>query len=173
MKLCLNVGSGQRAFVSTDEVQWVNIDKIKRDGMQTDLVADGASLPQADASVDYFVLHHVLEHFWPGDAKALVIEAHRVLKPGGSLLVFVPNLQVLASRWLGGELETQLYLTNVYGAYMGNPEDYHKWGFTPQSLADFLWEHAPWGSMRPFDWREIPGADFAKDYWIMACEVVK
>lgn len=173
MKLGLNVGSGQRPFKSTPALRWSNVDKIARGNMKVDLLADGACLPHDDASVDYCVLHHVLEHFGCGEAVGLIREAHRVLKPGGSLLVFVPNLQALCARWLGGELDTQLFMTNVYGAYMNDEEDRHRWGYDPPSLADFLWESAQWQEMRPFDWREIPGASFARDFWIMAAECVK
>lgn len=173
MRIGLNVGSGQRPFASNDEIEWVNIDKVEREGMKVDRVDDGCSLCTADASVDIVVLHHVLEHLWPDDAKLLIMEAFRVLKPSGSLLVFVPNMQALAARWLGGELTTQVYLTNVYGAYMGNDEDRHKWGFDALALSDFLWSSAQWTSMKPFDWRDVPGADFARDWWVLAAEVIK
>lgn len=176
MMLCLNVGSGQRPFLSdmSAGVQWVNIDKVERTGHAVNLLCDAAHLPYEDATVDLFVLHHVLEHFGCGEGASLIQEAHRVLRPGGSLLVFVPNMQALAARWLGGELDTQVYFTNVYGAYMeGEEESRHKWGFDVTSLADFLWKGAVWTHMRPFDWRPIPGSDFARDWWIMACECIK
>ena len=44
--------------------------------------------PYADASVDFFLCSHVLEHV-PGDRKALR-ELHRILKPGGFGIVMVP-----------------------------------------------------------------------------------
>ena len=173
MRIGLNVGSGQRRFESSGDVEWVNVDKVEREGMRVDRLDDGRDLCTADAAVDFVVLHHVLEHFWLGDAVALVAEAHRVLKPGGSLLVFVPNMQALAGRWLSGELDTQLYLTNVYGAYMGSPEDLHRWGFTWPTLDEFLSTHAKWSEVKAFDWRELPGSSFARDWWIIALECIK
>jgi len=173
VKIALNVGSGQRPFTTIPgEVQWINIDSVQRPEMPTpDLVCDGAHLPFQDNSVDYFVLHHVLEHFGCGEGESLIKEAHRVLKPGGSLLVFVPDLEALAIRWLDGGLSTQIYVTNLYGAYMGDEADRHRWGFDEQSLREFLsmmrWE------VKPFNWRHIPGADIAKDFWILGAECVK
>lgn len=174
MKFALNVGSGQRPFTSTPEIAWRNVDTVRREGYVVDDICDGAHLPDADATVDYFVLHHVLEHFGCGEGAALIAEAHRVLRPGGSLLVFVPNMQALAARWLGGELDDQVYFTNVYGAYISSEEESrHRWGFNATTLAEFLWTNALWTHMRPFDWRPIPGSSFARDWWIMACECIK
>jgi predicted SAM-dependent methyltransferase len=171
-KLGCNVGSGQRRFTSTPEVLWINIDKISRPGHEPDLICDGAHIPRADGSVDYFVLHHVLEHFGCNDGVDLLAEAYRVLKPGGSLLVFVPDLRMLASRWLLGQLDTQLYMTNLYGAYMGDEADRHRWGYDRNSLHGFL-RQMSWHGVEMFDWRHIPGADLACDWWIAGMECVR
>jgi len=172
-KIGLNVGSGQRPFTSTPQVEWINVDKIQRDGHRVDLIADGAHLPYEPASVDYFVLHHVLEHFGCGEADTLIKEAHRVLRDSGSLLVFVPNIRALAREWLSAKLDTQIFLTNVYGAYMGSEEDRHKWAYDPHTLGTFLRAHATWSSVLEFDWRSIDGSDVARDWWICAMEARK
>jgi len=169
----LNVGSGQRRFTSTPEVEWINVDKISRPDEEPDLQCDGGHLPYADSSVDYFVLHHVCEHFHCGEAAGLIREAFRVLKSRGSLLVFVPDLRALAVRWLEGGLSTQIYVTNLYGAYRGDQESEHKWGFDRDSLNEFLWSAASWYAMKPFDWRDVSGASCAKDFWILGVECVK
>lgn len=170
----LNVGCGQRCFSSTLAMQWINVDKIARAEMPApDWECDGGSLPSEDNSVDLFVLHHVLEHFGCNEANGLLKEAYRVLKPGGSLLIFVPDVFMLAKRWLAGELNTQLYLTNMYGAYMGSEEDRHKWGYTWQSLIRSIEESEKWKEILRFDWRPIPGADIARDWWILGMEAIK
>lgn len=175
-KIGLNIGSGQRPFKSTDGVQWWNIDSQAR--WNPDICCNGSLLvdPQGlrlpQDYVDYVVLHHVLEHFGCGESSGLIAEAKRVLKPGGSLYVSVPDMKQLAIGWNAGKISTQIYFTNVYGAYMGSEDDRHKWGFTAESLGLFL---------NNFDWsviRYLPpiypsGAEIARDWWILEMECVK
>ena len=172
MKMGLNIGSGERRFTSTPQVEWVNIDKVSRPGEEPDIVCDGTALPYADESVDYVVLHHVLEHFGCGEGRGLIEEARRVLRSHGSLLVFVPDLRALARRWLEGGLTTQIYVTNLYGAYRGDEESRHKWGFDRDSLREFL-RSVDWWRVGDYDWRGIPGSDCAKDFWILGVECEK
>lgn len=168
----VNVGSGQRPFHDTPEVEWLNVDAVEHEGMpKPDVVCDGAHLRgYPDESFDYYVLHQVLEHEGCG-GRGLIEEAHRVLKPNGSLLVFVPDMRALAQRWLMGLLDDETYLINVYGAYMGHEEDRHKFGFTHATLTKLLSQH--FTTVKDFDWRPIPGSDFARDWWVLAMEAIK
>lgn len=166
----LNVGSGQRPF---DRSQgWINIDSNPR--WEADLVRSWDHLPMfKDGSVDIVVSHHSIEHVGCGEADGCIWEAWRVLKPEGSLIVSVPNMRKLAVLWLSGELTTQIYMTNVYGAYMGHEEDRHKWGFDAVSLEGQI-KVAPWRAVGDFNYRPIPGADIARDdRWILCLEAVK
>jgi predicted SAM-dependent methyltransferase len=173
-QLGLNVGSGQRPFTTNYDVHWINVDKIAHEGMTPpDLIADGAHLPFSEQSADYVVLHHVAEHFHCGEAGGLIAEAYRVLKFGGVLVVTVPNLRELAMGWLTERISTQIYVTNLYGAYMGHPEDEHRWGFDRDSLKEFLTASASWDSVSDFNFRRIPGADIAQDWWILGVECHK
>jgi predicted SAM-dependent methyltransferase len=169
----VNVGSGQRPFTSTAEIIWYNIDKVVRPGQTADIIHDCSDyIPISVDSADYVALHHVIEHFGCGECCALIENCKKVLKPGGSLLVFVPNLRALATRWLANQLDTQIYLTNLYGAYMGSEEDRHRWGFDADYLEAFLRARA-FDTVKMFDWRQIPGADIAQDFWILGMECIK
>jgi predicted SAM-dependent methyltransferase len=114
-----------------------------------------------------------LEHSGLGEADGVVREMWRVLKPGGSLLVFVPDLRELAMAWLTEKLDTITYAISLYGAYMGHDEDRHKFGYDRELLTGCLSRCCEWKEVKPFDWRTIPGADCARDYWVLAIECVK
>lgn len=166
--LRLNIGSGQRKF----QPPFVNVDVNPK--WEPDVVADGAHMPMfEDGSADVIVLHHVLEHFGCGESKKLLHECHRILEPGGSLIVTVPDLPELAKRWLKMQISTQIYVTNLYGAYLGDEADRHKWGFNSMSLFQTLHDGAEWNHVMNFDWRPIEGADIARDWWILGMEAVK
>lgn len=175
----LNVGSGQRRFDSA--FGWTNIDCVSRPPAQVpDVVLDATRLVEHFGvnTQDMVVLHHVLEHFGCGEADEVLRQSYEVLKPGGSLLLFVPNMRKLAARWLGGEIDDYIFMVNTYGAYMGEEGDRHKWGFCWGNMIDCLIKALPsdkypnW-RLKEFDWREIPGADIARDWWVLGVEVVK
>lgn len=167
MNLLLNLGSGQRPF----EKPWINVDV--QDKWGADVVASIDNMPMfEDNSADIIVLHHVLEHFGCGEADGALKEAWRILKPGGSLLVFVPNLRALARHWLTHEIDDYIFMVNVYGAYNGDEADRHKWGYDTVSLVNYI-DKLLESKTKLFDFRTIPGADFAQDWWITATETIK
>ena len=164
------IGSGKRPFGP----DWINCDSQAR--WNPDVCMDGLEYLQTlkDRSVEMIVLHHVLEHFGCGEADGLLRECFRVLVPGGSLLVFVPDMAELARMWLEARLTDETYLINVYGAYMGDEADRHKFGFTHKTLFATLVRagFAP-RMVKSFDWRVVAGADLAKDRWILGLEALK
>ncbi|HEY3620770.1 MAG TPA: methyltransferase domain-containing protein [Candidatus Sulfotelmatobacter sp.] len=174
MKIGYNVGSGQRPFKSTSEIQWINTDKIAHEGMPApDLLADGAHLPCGDQTADYFVLSQVYEHFGCGEAIDLLQESYRVLKPGGSLIISVPNMKAIAQRWVDGLIDEYIFMVCTYGAFMGHEEDRHRWGTTPESLVRDIEKSANWKSIQTFNSRPIPGLDVARDWWITCLEAIR
>lgn len=163
----LNLGSGQRPFAKP----WINVDAQER--WKPDLVADCTHLPYADGSCDMIVFSHVLEHFGCGEGLSVLKESYRLLATGGSLIVAVPNLRALAQNWLMGKLDTETYIINLYGAYMGDEADRHKFGFVEETLRDEIKRAGAWHSVLPFDWRAISGMDVGKDWWVLCLEAVK
>ena len=77
-------------------LRWLVVARRRLDdlGLSCPLVAASADrLPYADASFDAVVADSVLEHL--DDPRAAVLEWARVLRPGGSLLVWSPNRYAL------------------------------------------------------------------------------
>jgi SAM-dependent methyltransferase len=105
----LDAGCGLGLYVARfgqicDEVHGVDIDADKVALAQESLAnirqAPAEELPYPDGTFDVVFSHEVLEHVH--DDAAAVREAWRVLKPGGHLVIFVPN---------------RLYLFETHGFY--------------------------------------------------------
>jgi ubiquinone/menaquinone biosynthesis C-methylase UbiE len=61
---------------------------------------DVSALPWPDASFDAVLSGDVVEHLVPADAEAMLREAHRVLRPGGRLIIHTaPNVLFLKVTW--------------------------------------------------------------------------
>jgi SAM-dependent methyltransferase len=163
-----NFCSGQRRFGDG----WTNIDKQERD--KPDLIADCRSLPMIESeSSDMVVIHHGLEHSHLGEGDAMIQEAHRILAPGGSLIVCVPDLRALAKAWLRGEINDYIYCVNIYGAFQGDSDSDHHWGWSQAGLYEYLGKMAQWRGINPFGFRHIEGADIAQAWWVLALECIK
>jgi len=87
------LGSTCAAFEICDQVYGIDVDPEKVCQASQTLpnieCASVESLPYPDDFFDLVFSHEVLEHV--PDDRAAVAEAYRVLKPGGHLVVFVPN----------------------------------------------------------------------------------
>lgn len=66
------------------------------------MAAAGETLPFRDSVLDVIVLNEVIEHV--GDDRATLAEAVRVLRPGGTIVVYAPN---------------RLYPFETHGVYLG------------------------------------------------------
>jgi len=165
-RICL--GSGQKPY----DPPFINIDIQER--WKPDIVADGSCLPMfEDASADLIVCEHTLEHYGCNEGTAMLQECHRILTPGGSLIISVPDMRELAKAWLRGQLTTETYVIAMYGAFMGNEADRHKFGYDSLSLATYLMGTASWAKIKTFDYRPIEGMKLAADFWILALEATR
>ena len=100
---------------------------------------DGPGLPVASASVDVVVMSEVIEHLV--DTDMAIEEAHRVLRPGGSLLLSTPNLAAWYNRVLltaGVQpVFSEVSLRAVFGR-PGRQVAGHLRLFTRRALVEFL-----------------------------------
>jgi len=65
-------------------------------------------VPLPDSSADFIFSSHSLHHFYRDEAQALLADSLRVLKPGGTIRVAVPNLEYIFSLYQQGERERAL-----------------------------------------------------------------
>ncbi len=167
----LNAGSGQRPF--NPDLGWINLDMNPK--WEPQVVADWRHLPMFDDNTfDIVVSHHSIEHVGVGDGDGFIKESHRILKPGGSLIVIVPDPREISKRYVDGQLDDVMFNFLTYGAYMDHEADRHKNSFSRQGLVDYLKRLAPWHDIHAFNWRQIPGADIAGwDWWFHGQEAIK
>jgi len=98
-----------------------------------------APLPVRSGSVDVVIMSEVIEHLV--DTDSAVEEAHRVLRPGGSLLLSTPNLAAWYNRGLlvlGIQpVFSEVSLRSVFGR-PGSQVAGHLHMFTRRALVEFL-----------------------------------
>ena len=65
-------------------------------------------IPLRDSSVDFIFSSHMLHHLYRDEALKLIREALRVLKPGGTMRIAVPDLELIVALYLEGNREQAL-----------------------------------------------------------------
>ncbi|MBI4498268.1 MAG: methyltransferase domain-containing protein [Chloroflexi bacterium] len=111
-KAILDIGCGLGAYMTkfrqfSERVHGIEIERERaveggRRGVPHIAIARGENLPYKDGVFDIVFLHEVLEHVQ--DDAQTVREALRVLRPGGHVVIFVPN---------------RLYFFETHGFYLG------------------------------------------------------
>jgi SAM-dependent methyltransferase len=100
---------------------------------------DAPRLPIRPGSVDVVVMSEVIEHLV--DTDSAIEAAHRVLKPGGSLLLSTPNLAAWYNRGLLAAgiqpVFSEVSLRSVFGR-PGSQVAGHLHMFTRRALVEFL-----------------------------------
>lgn len=121
-------------------------------------------IPHGDSSVDVVYSSHMLEHFTAEQARALLEEAYRVLKPGGLVRIVVPDLAHITRAYLEGDRESlkatgdvplaDAYLDGLFSrghrspgpverlarAALRTEDGGHKWMYDAESLGQRLRE---------------------------------
>lgn len=97
---------------------------------------DALHLPYEDETVQAIYASHVLEHISHTKREQVLAEWYRVLKPGGSIMISVPDMKKVAAMYLEGRYD--LPLEGIwYGdqQYEGNE---HRAGYDEESLSFHL-----------------------------------
>ena len=112
-------------------------------GPFVDHVCNASDLEQfADGTFEEIYASHVLEHFdYATSLMPTLMEWHRVLQPGGRLLVSVPDLDVLASLFLDKasfDGDERYYIMRVIFGGHCDKYDYHMVGLNEEFIGAFL-----------------------------------
>jgi predicted SAM-dependent methyltransferase len=99
-------------------------------------------LPFETNSINYVYTSHFLEHTSFDDAKKVLKDCHRVLKPGGIARIIVPDLKFHIQQYLDGvnQFTTEIPFDNAADCFMyemrtiGKSRDPHLWMYDEKSL---------------------------------------
>lgn len=133
----LNIGCGGRRIPG-----FTGVDAVERPA--ADIVARADSIQLPNESVDEIMAIHLFEHFYRWECEVVLAEWHRLLKPGGLLVLELPDLKkacknVLDNVMRGGKDPDQLTLWALYGdPRQSDPYMAHRWAWSPESLGALL-----------------------------------
>lgn len=113
-----------------------------------DVVANLLSLPYESGTVDQARLAHVLEHFEYRFAPTVLLEVYRVLRPGGTVIVQIPDLLATCRAFVETHETTEatraerlagkmIAMRHLYGGQM-HPGQEHLGGYDPEMIEDMM-----------------------------------
>ena len=131
--LRLNLGCGDHFHED-----WVNVDLVARHKqvIQADL---NRGIPFEDGKFAFVYHSHVLEHLTPEQARKFLTECHRVLQPGGTLRIVVPDLENIC----------RLYLQHLDLAWDNKPSAAERYEWMKLELLDQMVRQQSGGRMGP------------------------
>lgn len=130
-KIRLNLGCGRKV-----KDGWVNVDIVAhpRAPRPPELLCDLRAVPLPDNHAHEVMAVHVLEHFYRWEVPGVLAEWRRLLKPGGLLVLELPDLLKCARNLLDGKSDEQTYF-GLYGdPSHEDPYMCHRWGWYPETL---------------------------------------
>jgi SAM-dependent methyltransferase len=157
-KIVLNVGCGypsrQGLHPAYQGAEWRELRLDINPAVNPDVLCSMTDMhPIASGSIDAVWSSHNLEHLQRHQVPIALAEFRRVLRPGGELLLTLPDLQRIAELVASDGLEDEAYsspagpitpLDMIYGhtASLARGNDYmaHRTGFTARTLRQLLIE---------------------------------
>lgn len=134
----LNLGSGGLVFPG-----YLSVDLHDK---RADILMDIEKLDFDDNSVSEILASHVFEHLNPFRAIDILKNWNRVLKPGGKLIMEMPDLEKLCERFATASTGDRYWIASaIYGSVNTTSEggedkitSPHLFGWWPQSIHDHL-----------------------------------
>lgn len=142
--LRLHIGAGSRILDG-----WFNLDiEQNPDAPRAlDMLSPATKIDLPDGCASELMAVHLFEHLYRWECDDAIEEWKRLLRPGGTLILEMPDLMKWAKNIVdgamrGGKHPDQLGMWAAYGdPRTKNPYMGHKWGWTPQTLEAILTEH--------------------------------
>lgn len=104
----LEIGCNNQRLLGDD---WKTLDILP--GENVDIVADiEQPLPIKDNSYDLIYMSHILEHVTWYNTVTVLKELLRILKPGGTIEIFVPDIDKIISAYQKGIIPDEWYKYN-------------------------------------------------------------
>jgi len=127
-KVKINLGCGNNI-----KSGYINVDKYNNTGA-VDYQWDLAKLEVEDESVDEIYTSHVFEHIKINQVYAVLEEWERVLRPGGKIVMRLPNLETEVKIWLNTPDDRKWFeLHRIFGS-QSHEGNIHFNGHNPESL---------------------------------------
>ena len=97
-------------------------------------------IPVADNCTEEIFCGHFIEHVFRWEANAVIEEFRRLLKPGGRLILELPDIRKACKNLLKG-MDDQMSMWPLYGDWSHqDPLMMHKHGYTPETVTALLRE---------------------------------
>ena len=140
----INVGCGSRVMDG-----WINCDIVhnKNAPKPPEILCDAKTIPMDSGCADVVMAIHNFEHYYRWECDGVIVEWMRLLKPGGLLILELPDLikccqNVIDGAQRGGKHPDQLGRWGLYGDPRTNDRYMcHPWGWGPDELRAFLKGH--------------------------------
>lgn len=131
----INIGCGRMVLDG-----WTNCDVqvSPRAPRPPEILCMADDIPLEDGCADVVMALHLIEHFYLWEVGTVLAEWRRLLKPGGTLILELPNLEAAAKNLLAG-MDDNMCMWPFYGdpqhrdVYMC-----HHWGYTPKTIQTLL-----------------------------------
>ena len=151
----INMGCWTRNFGK----DWVHIDA--GDYPHLDYKQDvGEALPFENNTVSLIYASHIIEYFDREKIIDVLSEWRRVIMPGGTIRLAVPDFESMSKLYCAGKYPLKNFLGPLYGKMqMGEETIYHKTTYDFESLKKIL-EGLGFVNVRKYDWRNTEHAEF-------------
>lgn len=138
----MNVGAGRHVL---DGFVNVDVQRSPKAARDPDVFADCKSIPLPDECADELMAIHLFEHLYYWEAPVALAEWRRLLKPGGLLILEMPDVKKCAAnlvRLVDGDDVKSIDSMAMWGLYgdpnTSDPWMNHRWGWTPKTLKGLL-----------------------------------